>query len=101
MDRRLERRHLLQQPVHQLAGLDHGQRGDVVDGLLRIQRGALPAGLVQRLHDLSLDAQQPELEGREQAARARADDHRVGVHPVRRAHRAGSQSSWRMLTPRV
>ena len=41
-------------------------------------RGALAAGVSQGIDQMRLDAQQPQLEHLEQAARARTDDHDFG-----------------------
>ena len=57
-----ERLDLLQQPVDQLLGAAHRQRRDVVDRLVRIQLGALAARVLQRVDDVGLDAEQPQLE---------------------------------------
>jgi len=55
------------------------QRRDVVDRLVRIEFGALPAGRLERIEDMGLDPEQPEFEDLEQPAGARADDHHVGT----------------------
>ena len=75
----LERADLLREPFHQLAGAHYRERGDVVDRLVRVQRGALPADLRERVHDVRMDPEQPQLEDLEQAARAGSDDDHVGL----------------------
>ena len=77
MVHRIERRGLLLQLLDQVGGIDRGIAGDVVDRLLGIQRGALPAGGLQRVDDVALHFQHAAFEHREQADRARADDRHV------------------------
>ena len=67
-----------------LAGHDRQAR-DVVDRLLRIELGALPAGLVQDVDDVRLDVDQAQLEHGEQPDRAAADDQRIGLDRGRAA----------------
>ena len=74
----LERADLLLQPIDELQRADDRKRRDVIDRLLRIERGALPADLRQRVHHVGVDAEQPQLEHLEQAAWAGADDDYVG-----------------------
>ena len=57
---------------------DVGDAGNVVDRLFRIKLGALAADLVEDVDQVRLHVEQAELEHREQADRARADDERVG-----------------------
>ena len=78
MVHRLERRGLLLQLLDQVRGIDRGIAGDVVDRLFRIERGALPAGGLQRVDDVALHFQHAAFEHREQADRAGADDRHVG-----------------------
>src|SRR3546814_1342561 len=66
VEHRLEGLCLLQQAIDQLAAGDHRQRRDVVDRLLRIELGALTAGLVLDVDDVGLEAQQAELERSEE-----------------------------------
>ena len=90
MEGRAEGGDLLQQPVGQLLAGHHRQRGDVVDRLLRIELGALPAGLVQNVHQVGLHVQEAQLEHREQAHRARPhDDHVRRVRSARGGGRPG------------
>src|SRR5690606_13158434 len=70
----VERLDLLEQPIDQLLRADDGQRGNVVDRLFGIQLATLPAGMLERIHDVRMDAQEPELEDLKQAARSRADN---------------------------
>ena len=78
MQRRIERRDLLQQPVDELLGAADGQRRDVVDRLVGIQLGALAARRAQRIDEVAADTQQSELEHLEQPAGAGANDHDFG-----------------------
>ena len=71
---RLERLDLLQQPVDQFLRPAHRQRRNVVDGLVRIELGALPARVRQGIHDVGADAEEAELEDLEQSAGTGADD---------------------------
>ncbi len=48
-----ERLDLIHQPVGQLLAGDHGQAGNVVDRLLGIELGALAAGAVENVDDVS------------------------------------------------
>src|SRR6185312_1648863 len=74
VQRRVERLDLLQQPVDQLLAAADRQRRNVVDGLVRIELGALAAGMRQRIDDAAADAEEPQLEDLEQAAGTRSDD---------------------------
>ena len=51
VQRRIERRDLLQQPVDEFLGAADGQRRNVVDRLVGIQLGALAAGRAERIDD--------------------------------------------------
>ncbi len=64
---------------HQVARLDRRMRRDVVDRLLRIQRRALAADLGQGVDQHAGQLQHAQLEHREQADRAGADDRDVGL----------------------
>src|SRR3954466_6935311 len=77
MELGMERLDLRHQRVNQpLAGdISHG--GNVVDRLLRIELGALPARLVENVDEMCFHVEQAELEHREQAARPRADNEDV------------------------
>ena len=59
-----------------------GMRRNVVDRLLRIELGALAADLVEDVDEMRLHVEQAELEHREQADRARADDEHVGLDGI-------------------
>ncbi len=80
--RRPERLDLLHQRFGQPMSGDVRNAGNVVDRLLRIKLGALPADLVEDVDQMRLDVEQAELEHREQADRPRADDHDVGLDGV-------------------
>jgi hypothetical protein len=69
----------LHQPVDQLLRAADRQGRDVVDRLVGIELGALPARVRERIHDLALHAEQAELEHREEPDRARADDDAFGA----------------------
>jgi hypothetical protein len=83
MKLRAERLDLLEQPVDEFLGAAHRHGRDVVDGLVRIQLGALAARVPQGVHDVGLDAQQPQLERLEQAGRPRPDDDGIGLDRAR------------------
>src|SRR5690606_40300326 len=72
--RRVERFDLLEESVDQLLRTANGQRGNVVNRLVRIQLAALPARVLQRIDDVRVDAEQTELENLEQAAGSRPDN---------------------------
>jgi hypothetical protein len=74
MELRVERLDLLHQPVHQLLRAADRERGDVIDGLIRIQLRALTARCVQRIHDMRGDAEKAKLKHLKKPARAGADD---------------------------
>ena len=76
MERGMERFCLLQQSVYQFLSTANRQGGNVVDRLVRIQLGALPADLGQGIDDVSADAEQAELEDLKYPNRAGADDDR-------------------------
>ena len=90
-----ERGDLLFQLGDQRAGLDRRVGRDVVDRLLRIQRGALAADLGQRVDQHAGQLQHAQFENGEQPDRARADDRHVGfdvlchARPIRRFCRTG------------
>ncbi len=76
--RGVKRRDLVFEPRHQLAGGDRRVRRDVIDRLFGIQRGALPAGLAERVDQHRAQLQHPQFEHREQTDRAGSDDGDVG-----------------------
>ena len=72
--RRREGFDLFHQTVDQfLAGADR-HRWDIVNRLFRVQFGALAARLVENIDKLAGKVQEPQLENREQATRAGADN---------------------------
>ena len=75
----MERLDLLEQAVDEFLRAAHRQRRDVVDRLVGIELGALAAGVRERVDDLALHAEQSELEHGEEADRAGADDHALGL----------------------
>ena len=89
---RIERLDLLHQAVDQFLRAADRQRRDVVDRLVRIQLGALPARRRQRIEHMGLDAQQAELEHLEQAAGTGADDDDLGTDRPCRGTGGGSGS---------
>ncbi len=85
-----ERLDLLEQAVNEFLRAAHRQRRDVVDRLVRVELGTLPARMPEGIHDVGLDAEQPEFEHLEESRRARADDDDVGGDGL--AGRAGGWS---------
>jgi len=71
---RMERPDLFHQAIRQFLRTAYGQGRDVIDGLVRIELGALPTHLLQRIHDVGVNIQEPQLEYLEQAAGAGAYD---------------------------
>jgi hypothetical protein len=69
---------LLQQPIDQFLRAADRQGRDVVNRLVGIQLGALPARRRERVEHVRLDAEQAELEDLEQPRRTGADDDRFG-----------------------
>ena len=65
---------LLHEIVNQPLPRDHGEAGNVVDGLFGIELGALPAGLGQDVDKMGLDVQQAQLEHGEETGGASAHD---------------------------
>ena len=78
MELRIERLDLLQQRIDQTLRAGHGNARNVVDRLFRIKLGTLPADLVENVDEMRFHIEQAELEHREQADRAGADDDNVG-----------------------
>jgi len=78
VQRRIEGRDLLHEPVDELLGAANRQRRNVVDRLVGIQFRALPARRTQGVDQVAADSQKSELEYLEQPARAGADDHDFG-----------------------
>ncbi len=67
---------LLEQAIDKFLRAAHRQSRDIVDGLLRIQLGALPTGLRQRIHQVCFYAQQSQLKYLKQATgTCTHDDH--------------------------
>src|SRR6185295_19183005 len=79
MEGRTERLDLLHQRVSEALARDVGNAGNVVDRILRIELGALAANLVENVDEVRLHVEQAELEYREQADRAGADNESVGL----------------------
>ncbi len=71
---RIERMRLLHQPVDEFLRTADRKRRNVIDRLVRIELGALPARRLERIDHMGRNAEQPELEDLKQAARPRADD---------------------------
>src|SRR6185437_14954036 len=71
---RVERLDLLHQPVDQLLGPTDRDCRNVVDGLVRVELRALPAGMRQGVDHMGTDAEQSQLEHLEEAAGTRSDD---------------------------
>ena len=76
-----ERLDLLQQPINKFLRAAYRQRRDIVDRFIRIQLRALSARVRERVDDVRLYAQQPELENLKQTTGTCADDE--GVSPDR------------------
>ncbi len=74
MEGGMEGLRLLHEPVYQFLGTADGQRRNVVNRLVRIQLGALPTGLTQRIDDVRIDSEQAKFEDLEQSHGAGADD---------------------------
>src|SRR5271167_669936 len=79
---RLERRDLLHQRVSEAMAGHHGDRGNVVDRLFRIELGALAAHLVEDVDEMGLDVEQAEFEHGEQPAGSGADDEHVSLDRI-------------------
>ncbi len=75
----VERLDLLDQVVDEPLRGHFGEAGNVVNRLFRVEFGALAAGLGQNVDQMAFDVEQPQLEHREQARGARADDDDVGL----------------------
>ena len=71
---------LFQQRVHQFLRAEHRNGRNVVDRLVRVEFGALASGLAQRIHDVSVDAQQPQLEYLEESAGTGAHNQCIGLY---------------------
>ena len=78
MEDGLKRRDLLHQAVGQFLARDNGIAGNIVDRLFGIKFGALAAGTVEDVDQMAFHVEQAHFKNRKQAARTRADDHRVG-----------------------
>ena len=78
-----------------------GHRRNVVDRLLRIELGALAADLVEDVDEVRLHVEQAELEHREQADRARADDEHVGLDRFTHEKRSTPSFDERMVRATV
>src|SRR6185503_7183492 len=71
---------------------------NVVDGLLRVEFGALPPGPVEDVDQVAFQIEQPKLENCEQPARAGADDHHIRFGIVG-AHKESVVSRLRLFMP--
>ena len=69
---------LFHQPVDQLLGAADRQGRNVVNRLFRVQLRALSAGILERIDQVGLDAEQTELEHLEQSAGTGADNDHLG-----------------------
>ena len=78
-----ERPHLLDQLVDQPLRRDHRPAGNVVDRLLRIELGALPARPVEDVDQVALQVEQAKLEHGEQPAWAGANDDDIRFGEIR------------------
>src|SRR6185312_12510075 len=78
MEGRSERLDLLHQRISEPRAGDVGNPGNVVDRLLGVEFGALPARLVENVDKMRFHVEQAELEHREEPNGARADDQSVG-----------------------
>src|SRR3989337_2030370 len=74
----LERGDLLEQPVGQLLSGADRDAWDVIDRLLGVKLGALPARPVENVHDLGFQLGKAELKDGEQTHGARANNNNVG-----------------------
>ena len=90
---RLERGRLLHEAVDEVARQDLGISGDVENGLLGVDLGALSAGLGQGVNQVALELEQPRFEHGEEAARPGTDDEDVrldhGFRPAKVGVTAG------------
>jgi hypothetical protein len=77
MEGRGEGLDLLDQIVDEALAGDDRKARNVVDRLLGIEFGALPADLGQDVDEMGPDVEQSKLEHRKQPARARANDHDI------------------------
>src|SRR5262245_5948391 len=84
MEGRIEWLDLLQETIDELLCATDGQRGDVVDRLVRIELGTLPARMCERIDHVRRDAEQAQLENLEEAARSGSDDHHLAFDRGRR-----------------
>ncbi len=83
--------YLLEQSLGQLlAGADRDAR-DIVDRLVRVELGALPAGLTNGVNDLGFEPQEAEFEHLEQTARPGANYDDISLYHAQVSHspRAG------------
>jgi hypothetical protein len=78
MEGRVERLDLLQQCVGDALAGDHGNAGNVVDRLFRIEFGALPADLVENVDQMRLHVQKTQFEHGKQPAGTRANNQHIG-----------------------
>ncbi len=74
----VKRRDLLHQAIDELLGATDRKRRDVVNRFFRVQLGALPAGVLQGVHHMGGDPEQPQLEHLKQTTGAGPDDDHFG-----------------------
>jgi len=73
---------LLHELVGQLLARDHSERGNVVDRLLGVKLGALPAGPVENIDQMRLDVDEAEFKHGEKPHRPCAHDHGIGLDHI-------------------
>ena len=91
---------LLHQPVGQFLAGDDRKARNVVDGLLGIELGALPARPVEDVDQMGLEVQKTQLEHGEQPDRARADNGDICFDGCAHAlfHTIESYEDWNLCT---
>jgi hypothetical protein len=82
VEARLERLDLLHQVVAESLAGDHRQARNVVDRLLGIELGALPADLLKDVDEMGLHVEQAEFEHGKETARAGANDEYVSFDGI-------------------
>ncbi len=78
MKRGPKRLDLIGQAVAQFLAHDHRNSGNVVNGLVGIKLGQLPAWPVQNVDEMALEIEEPKLKYREQPHGACTDDDGIG-----------------------
>src|ERR1700677_4456120 len=92
MELRIERLHLFQKTVGEFLAGDNGKARNVVDGFFRIKLGALAARPIEDIHQMAFEVEQAQLEHREQADRAGADNGYICLN--RRAQGYSHLNTW-------